>query len=660
MAVVLTLEGLRNVDLGWAPVSSHGQMHLYDQHWSNYATLYRTQPNVRTCVDFLARNIAQLGLHVYRRVSDTDRKRETEHPLARLLEQPLPPAMKLTRYRMVERIVGDLGVYYNAFLLKMPRTGGGLSLVPVPPMIVTVTGALFPESYEIQLNGKVYKPDPEEIIHIRGYAPDSLHSGISPLETLRRVLAEEASMGDYREVFWRNSARMQGIIQRPKDAGDWSDLARERFMADWAALHTGKENSGKTAILEEGMEWRETSFNAQESEYLAGRKLTREECARAYHIPLTMVGILDHATFSNIKEQHKHLYQDSLGPWLAMIEQDLELQLLADFADADKLYIEFNIAEKLQGSFEEQVLSLQSAVGRPWMTANEARARMNLPSVEEGDTLVTPLNVLTGGQASPRDSAPPTVPANPADSLEPPATEEPKALAHVHTKARGELDPTLPEMREQHRKKWREVLERYFARQEKAIVSRVPKAGAPTIDQVWTDSERWDRELAKDLYPLAVLTATEWARYMAGQLEIELVEEQMFDWLSRHARAEAQSINLVTKTAVEAALGVAEFGVALKGVFEIARLSRTSEIATGEVTTASNFGAMEAAKKSPYTNKTWQTNSGNPRASHAALDGETVAINEVFSNGLKWPGDPTAGTADDRANCQCTVGFGRG
>ena len=74
------------------------------------------------------------------------------------------------------------------------------------------------------------------------------------------------------------------------------------------------------------MQWEATSFNARESEYLGGRKLTREECARAYHIPLPMVGILDHATFSNIKEQHKNLYQDALGPWLAMIEDDIDLQ----------------------------------------------------------------------------------------------------------------------------------------------------------------------------------------------------------------------------------------------------------------------------------------------------------------------------------------------
>jgi len=49
--------------------------------------------------------------------------------------------------------------------------------------------------------------------------------------------------------------------------------------------------------------------------------------------------------------------------------------------------------------------SLQTAIGRPWMTANEGRARMNLTRMDgDADQLVTPLNVLVGGQASPTDS----------------------------------------------------------------------------------------------------------------------------------------------------------------------------------------------------------------------------------------------------------------
>ncbi|MDD5059287.1 MAG: phage portal protein [Sideroxydans sp.] len=647
MAVVQSLGELQNVDLGWQPVSGHGWMRLYDEHYADYATLYRTQPNVRTCVDFLARNIAQLGLHLYRRVSDTDRERVRDHPLAELLEQPLPAAMKMTPYRWKTRLMADLGIYFRSYQLIV-RTGSSRGLLPVPPPLVTVKGALWPQAYEVNFGAQIQTYSPEQMVDIWGYSPDRPSGSISPLETLRRILAEEAAMGDYREQFWRNSARMQGIIQRPADAPPWSEMARERFQADWAALYSGGENSGKTAVLQDGMEWKEASFNAQESEYLAARKLTREECTREYHIPLPMVGILDHATFSNIKEQHKNLYQDCLSPWLRMIEQDLMLQLMPQFEDTEGLYLEFNIEEKLRGSFEEQMQSFQMAVGRPYMTPNEARGKLNLPAIEGGDDLVIPLNMLMAGQGSPGDGAPPP-------------DAEPKARSMPGRKAeRGELDPTLPELREQHRTKWRQVLEDYFERQEKAIVSRVPaKASAPTIDAVWTDGARWDRELAQDLYQLDVLTATEWAMYVAGELEIELVPELMYDWLSGHARKTASDINFVTRTAVEGALNQEDFGDAVKGVFDTARSAWAPAHATTEVTTAASFGTMEAAKQSPYTQKVWQVNSSNPRASHAAMNGETVAVNERFSNGLLYPGDPSGGSVDERAGCQCSVGFRR-
>ena len=68
-------------------------------------------------------------------------------------------------------------------------------------------------------------------------------------------------------------------------------------------------------------------------------------------------------------------------------------------------YAEFNLATKLDGSFEEQAAVLSGMVGRPVMTADEARARLNLPALGgDAGELVTPLNVLAGGQASPRDS----------------------------------------------------------------------------------------------------------------------------------------------------------------------------------------------------------------------------------------------------------------
>jgi phage portal protein BeeE len=81
-------------------------------------------------VDFLARNVAQLGLHVFRRVSDTDRVRLTDHPLARLIARP---NSWTTRYRLIEALMGDLGIYFNAYWMKIEKPQGGMALLRVPP-----------------------------------------------------------------------------------------------------------------------------------------------------------------------------------------------------------------------------------------------------------------------------------------------------------------------------------------------------------------------------------------------------------------------------------------------------------------------------------------------------------------------------------------------
>jgi len=645
MATIQTLGTLQSLYPDWSPLVTRTSLSMYDNFNYDYAALYRMQPNLRTCIDFLARNVAQLGLHVFRRVSDTDRERLTDHGSAKLLGQPLPPVMKVTTYRLIEALMSDLGIYFNAYWLKIRQDGIPSGLLRIPPIYITPRGGLIPRLYELTVGGLYQELQPNDVVHFHGYNPENPISGLSPMETLRRILAEEHEAGLYRENFWQNAARKEGVVTRPREAPEWSDTARERFIADFQEAHSGSDNSGKIVVLEEGMEWQDTSFNAQESEYIEGRKLTRVECARAYHIPLPMVGILDNATLTNIREQHQNLYQDCIGPWLTMIEQDIDLQLVPEFEDSDNIYVEFNLQEKLKGDFEEQIKTLQSAIGRPWMTPDEGRARMNLPRMGgDAGRLATPLNVIVGGQASPRDSAPP-----------------PKMLA-----AKG-FDSVSPELRERHERKWIEILSRYYRRQEAAIVSRVPAAigtndGKSDLGNgIWWDDERWNSELSVDLLRLNNLTTIEWAKrmleLMGTQIEDwEAFEAGMLPWLAEHSRIQAENFNKQTREALSTALLGPEPLEAVKGVFNTAITVWASREAISAVTNASNFGAHEVANEKGLREKRWRVNSNNPRPTHAAINGETVGIRENFSNGLRWPGD-SRGSADETAGCLCSVEF---
>ena len=122
-----------------------------------------------------------------------------------------------------------------------------------------------------------------------------------------------------------------------------------------------------------------------------------------------------------------------------MLQDEIELQLKPEFEPIPRqTYVEFNLAEKLKGSFEEQATILTTSVGVPVMAVNEGRARLNLPMIDEdwADVPVQPLNVMYGGQ--PAVQIPTADPGTPDGEL----TAKDVLVKHVDRMARSTIgDP---------------------------------------------------------------------------------------------------------------------------------------------------------------------------------------------------------------------------
>lgn len=372
----------------------------------DYHEIWRTQYAVRTTVTFLARNIAQLGLPVFRRKDDNDRERLSDHPLAELIRQPNP---RLSRYRFLEAMVHDLAIFDRSYWVKVARDDKKkFSLMRLDPRVVTPMGdsLVYPEYFRFRGQKGIRDFSADEIFFLRGYSGGmSDVGGCPPIEALRDILEEAHYSSTSRAQTVRNGARISGYLTRPAGA-KWEKDTRERFREQWKAQYTGDgPAAGGTPILEDGMEFKEASFSPKDLQYVESRKLTREEVAAAYYIPPPMLGLLENATFSNITQQHRMLYQDTLGPWLSMIQDEIALQLVPDFPDAQDIYVEFNLAEKLRGDFEQRNAAIVSSVGGPYRTINEGRALENLPPVEGGDELIRPLNVTQNGDDEPIPAA---------------------------------------------------------------------------------------------------------------------------------------------------------------------------------------------------------------------------------------------------------------
>lgn len=418
------------------------------------ASLWRSQPHLRTVVSFLARNCAQLGLHTFERVGESDRRRDRTSPIAQALAYP---DGVMTSFDLIYSLVGDLSLYDRAYWYVGPSTStpSGVMIRRLPPTWVTVVAAdvFTPAAYKVSINGTDTATIPAaNVLDFTGYSPTNSSKGSPTVESLRDTLREQVEAAKYRGQVWKRGGRVSSVLQRPAGA-QWSDAAREQFREDWYAKYTGNgSKAGGTPILEDGMTLQRIDFNAQEQQFVEAAKLSLVTVASAYHVNPTMIGQNDGANYSNVREFRKMLYGDTLGPLLAQIESRINTFLLPMLGmDTSRFYVEFNIAEKLQGNFEEQAKALQTATGAPYMLRAEARALTNLPAIPGADELVVPLNVLIGGQASATDSG---------------------------TQNEGDTQKALEQL----------------DRQERIVRSRL---GAKRAD--WWDSKRWDSWLAEGL-----------------------------------------------------------------------------------------------------------------------------------------------------------------
>jgi HK97 family phage portal protein len=606
--------------------------------------LFRTQPHLRIVLSFVARNVAHLGLHAFERIDDNDRRRLRTGPLALLLKRP---NANMTGYELLESLVSDLGLYDIAywFFYEDANAPAGWSVQPIPSSwVVEQRGGNFfaAAGYTIQNpDGTRTQIPAENMLVFHGWNPGKPKHGASPIETLKQILAEQVQAWSYREQIWQRGGRVGAYLTRPAGS-NWSDNARKAFAEEWKKRWTGIDGAkaGGTPILEEGMELKRLGFSAREEEWVEVSKLSLSTIAGVYHVNPVMVGILDNANFSNTKEFRKMLYSETLGPTLAMIEDRINTFLVPRIAGDSPVYVEFNIAEKLQGDFEEQATVLSQSAGAPWMTRNEVRAKQNLPALEGGDELVIPLNVLVGGQASPQDSG--TQNEGPKDLGELPQIKAPTR------RVKAQRNPN-------HVVKAEKVLRSFFKRQRASVLARLGSK-APE----WWDEERWNSELSDDLYALSATVSLAVAKSVlagAGLDADQYNAEQTYAFLRAIADKRADAINGTTRDQVSAILdGDGPEGADGPGhVFDLAEGERAAKAGLTLVTTVTAFSTVEVGRQNGGAEKTWVVTSSNPRPSHASLNGETVPMDSTFSNGAAWPGDSSALDVDEVAGCSCDV-----
>jgi HK97 family phage portal protein len=326
----------------------------------------------------LAEGVASLPCITYKRLPRGGKERAAEHPNYRLLRtEPNPES---TAYQFWETLIFHWSLYGNAFA-EVVRDGSGrpIALYPLDSRYMQVDRDQGGKLVYVYRDGKgeaVLKP--EDVLHVAGLSADG-SVGYSLLRTARNALKLTEATEEFGRSFFGNCSRPSGLL---KTEGVLSDQARENLRRSWEALHSSSSNTGKVAILEEGLDFSPIQLTNEEGQYKETRQFQILEVCRLFNVPPHRVRALDRATWGNIEAENISFVTDTLRPILVRFEQEVNRKLFLP-SEQDTYFAEWLVDSLLRGDtasrFNVYAVALQSKI----LSVNECREMENRNPIED-------------------------------------------------------------------------------------------------------------------------------------------------------------------------------------------------------------------------------------------------------------------------------------
>ncbi|MCC7423778.1 MAG: phage portal protein [Planctomycetaceae bacterium] len=382
-------------------------------------------------VKLIATSVAKLRLNV--RIGDT-KEVDRKHPAYRLLRRKANPEMSAFNFKRL--LTAHAILQGNGFAYIFRRGDGTpLELRPLAPdrtypfreggqlrYLTTLGGTL-------EDGGEPVELDPDDVIHIQGLGWDGLN-GYSLFELGNDELGLAIAGVKYGAKYFKNAAAPSVVIQFP---GKLSDKAFKRLQASWQTMKAGLDNAHKPAIIDENGKVSPFAIKPADAQLIESRKLDLVSIANWLDLPVHKVGGEGRTAYGSLEQENQAFLDESLDGWLCNWESETGEKLLTEEEqETESRYIEFNRQQLVQANITQRYAAYRTALGgQPFMSANEARARENMPPVPGGDEILKPLNMGKGGQDNEPKPDPPANDGQQTDD-EKPADEAQRALRAAH------------------------------------------------------------------------------------------------------------------------------------------------------------------------------------------------------------------------------------
>jgi len=291
----------------------------------------------------------------------------------------------------------------NAFARLVRGWDGQVrELWPLNPDNVQVQRTSSGLVYDYTKDGVLTRLLSHEVLHLRHRLGDDGVMGVSPIAAARGVVELAQAENEHGRNTFTNGAKLLGVLKFP---GRLKAEQRQAIATSWSSQHAGGSNSGRTAILEEGVDFQALSMTLEDAEWIAARQFSVEEVARLFRVPPTVIGDLRNGNYSNSVEMARQFVTQTLRRHLVAWEQAIAAKCLTE-AGRRTYFAEHQVEGLLRGDSANRAAFYSSGIADGWMLKSEARKLENLPAIEGLDDKETSAPDVPKGATSNATPAP--------------------------------------------------------------------------------------------------------------------------------------------------------------------------------------------------------------------------------------------------------------
>jgi HK97 family phage portal protein len=303
-----------------------------------------------------------------------------DHPLLALLQQVNPVLNQFDLFELTtlyQEVHGSAYWYLRPGPLEVPAEIWILPSQHVTPRRAADSRAVV-DYYEYRGGGTEQRFAPRQIIHFRYPDPREPYlAGLSPLRAAYENVALTSEYLAFKKATWENSAVPSAVIS-PSEV--LADEERDRLEEQWNRKYR-RGGAGRVLVAESGVRVQVLSHSLGDLAALADYRLTKEDIANAFQVPLSF--LTAQTNLANLQAaEHQHLAKAIL-PRLRRRDQKLNEQLVPLFDPTGRLFLASPDPVPANRDHELKQLTVYLKYGV--LSINEVRQQQGLPPAPWGD-----------------------------------------------------------------------------------------------------------------------------------------------------------------------------------------------------------------------------------------------------------------------------------